>query len=135
MGAYLEQRRNAIAQRYDSQAAVLRRQAAGVQGQIDAVDAQVAALGSSTSTLDTQQNLDVQRQGLADKYSGLISTADQTELAKVARQQTLDVVQQQPRRRVRRCDPRRFAMPPSAAHSDCSSGSPWSRCVSGAATG
>ena len=90
---YLEQRRNAIAQRYGSQAAALRKQATDVRAQIDVVDAQIAALGPTPSTLDARQNLDVQRQALADKYASLTSTADQAELAKVARQQTLDVVQ------------------------------------------
>jgi polysaccharide biosynthesis transport protein len=90
---YLEQRRNAFAQRYSSQAAALRKQAADVQAQIDGVDAQVAALGSPTSTEDARQNLDVQRQGLAAKYGSLIYTAGQAELAKLARQQTMDVVQ------------------------------------------
>jgi len=90
---YLDQRRNAIAQRFGSQVAALRQQAADVQVRIDAVDARVAALGSSTSTLDTRQNLDAQRQGLAAKYASLNSTASQAQLAMLAQQQTMDVVQ------------------------------------------
>src|SRR5262249_31776568 len=93
VAVYLEQRRNEIAQRYDAQAAALREQAAGVQAQIDVVDSQIAALGSSISTADARQNLDAQRRGLADKHAPLISTADQAEIAKLARQQTIDVVQ------------------------------------------
>lgn len=90
---YLEQRRNAIAQHYGSQAAALRKQAAAMQAQMAAVDAQIAALGTSTSTLDARQNLDAQRQVLADKYASLTTTADQALLAELVGQQTMDVVQ------------------------------------------
>jgi non-specific protein-tyrosine kinase len=93
VAVYLEQRRNAIAHRLDAQADALREQAAGVQAQIDVVDAQIDALDSSTAKQDARQNLDVQRQGLANKYATLLSTAGQAELAKLARQQTMDVVQ------------------------------------------
>jgi succinoglycan biosynthesis transport protein ExoP len=93
VAAYLTQRRNAIAERYGSQANALRSQAASVQAQIDATDAQIAGLGASTATLDTRENLDIQRQALAAKYATLLSTAGQAEVAKLARQQTLDVVQ------------------------------------------
>ena len=93
VAAYLAQRRDAIAQRYGSQAAALRGQAAGVQAQINAIDARVAGLGPSTSTLDTRQNLDVQRQALAANYGSLNSVADQAELVGLARQQTMGVVE------------------------------------------
>src|SRR5262249_25155298 len=91
--AYLTHRRDEIAQRYDTQAAALRRQAAGVQAQADVIDARIAALGTTTATQDARQSLDLQRQNLAAKYAGLISTADQAQLAKIAGQQTMDVVQ------------------------------------------
>ncbi len=90
---YLEQGRNTIAKRYGAQVAELRRQAADTQAQIDGVDAQLAALAPDDSTLDTRQNLNVQRQALAAKYSNLISIVGQAQLAMLARQQTTDVVQ------------------------------------------
>ena len=90
---YLEQGRNQIARRYGAQAAALRAQADDAQAQIDALDAQIAALGDAPSTLDERQNLDVQRQVLTAKYTNLVSTAGQTQLAMLARQQTMGVVQ------------------------------------------
>jgi capsular exopolysaccharide synthesis family protein len=90
---YLEQRRNAIAKRYDAQAAALHRQADDTQARIDLVDARIAALDPSGSTLDTRQNLDLERQALATKQATLLANANQAEVAKLARQQTMDVVQ------------------------------------------
>ena len=86
-----------------------------MQAQIDVVDAQIAARWHRLLDAGRAAESRRQRQALAAKYASLISIAGQAELAKLARQQTMDVVQAADEAGRAGAALRRFATPPSVA--------------------